>query len=112
MVVQSLGWERGHVEVGYFIFNRYLCDLFTHDIFQPQDCSRGTFGGVIRGDVCLNWQGLKPVSGHRDTGAVNRARNRSKAKLSGPADANYILYLRRSDSRSVCVYIFANYFPP
>ena len=27
----------------------------------------------LGGDVCLNRRGLKPVSGHRDTGAVNRA---------------------------------------
>ena len=48
--------------------------FFTRDIFQPQGCSQGTFGGGARGDVCLNGLGLKPVSGHRDTGAVNRAK--------------------------------------
>ena len=26
--VRSLGWESGHVGVGYFAFNRYLCDRF------------------------------------------------------------------------------------
>ena len=67
--------------VGYFAFNQYLCDLFSRDIFQPYVCSRGTLGGGAGGNVCLNGRGLKPVSGYRDTGAVNRALMKGQCQL-------------------------------
>ena len=69
LVSAVLRRERGHVGVGHFAFNRYFCDLFYSRIFQSQGCSRGMSGG----HVCLSGWGLKPVSGHRDTEAVNRA---------------------------------------
>ena len=56
--------------------NRYLCDLFLLEIFFNRTDIHGlTLDSGAGGDVYLNGRGLKPVSGHRDTGAVNRAQN-------------------------------------
>ena len=58
-------WLRERTRWSWFLaFNRYLCDLFYSRHFQPQGCSRGTFGGGAGGDVCLNGRGLKRVPGH------------------------------------------------
>ena len=57
-----------------------VCDFFTCNIFQPQGCSWGTFGGGAVGDLCLNGWGLEPVSGHRHTRAVNRVQDRTAQK--------------------------------
>ena len=53
---------------------RIFVIFFPRDIFQ----TLGAHGvhsaaGLAGGGVCLNGRGLKPVSGDRDTGAVNRA---------------------------------------
>ena len=42
--------------------------------FSRRGVHRAHFGGGARSDVCLNGRGVRPVSGNRGTGAVNRAR--------------------------------------
>ena len=59
--------------VGYFAFNRYLYLFLLAPLFNRRGVPAVHCGGA-GGDVYLNGRGLKPVSGHGDTGIVNRAR--------------------------------------
>ena len=62
------------------LINIFVIFFLLASFFNRRGVHGVHFGGGAGGAVCLHGRGLKPVSGHRDTGTVNRAQTPMKGE--------------------------------